>query len=510
MRKIILIYCTFSSVTVDYLFRVNKGYIPRLAIDDRFYPPLGLLYLAAALKKGNFEVELLDISFLKGGIEMASCRVGKAEPLAVGVYVSSVNLQLIKILISRIKELSPRTKIVVGGPHVHHEPDCVRYLNADFGVVSDGELAMLRLAEALEGDLPVDDIANIARVRAGKLLLNRAEMIEDLDSIPFPARELWPYEIFSPLLSQKAATLVSSRGCRFDCSFCASIHKGSYRGRSVGNIIEELKLLQRQGFRHVEFMDDNMTLDAQRVKSLCEEMARERIRLKWACMSRIDCVDKDLLKLMKRANCTHIKYGIESGSQRVRKALMGKNIDDGQIMRALRDTKSSGISTFGFFVLGMPGESYAESEETLRFARELDLDYAEFRYASLFCGSAMFREAVEQKKVSSGVWEDIANGKREAYEALDSFVRPEVKELRALAMRRHYLNLRFLVKEIFTRTDSLQGLLKKFKILFCRKYNAYLTYKSFYCRSTLAYSFNYFRSWLENFFSGFSGIPRRK
>ncbi len=489
-RKVSLIYCIFNSASLNYLKRTG-AYIPRFPRDDNLYPPIGLLYLASVLKKENFDVSLIDISFLKDSVEEAAYAIGKDRPVVAGIYVSSFGLYLAKKLISGIRALSPQTRIVVGGPHVHSEPTCIKYLNADFGMVSDGEFAFPELVKALINKSPVGEIPNVVRTDNSGVHINPIEVINDLDSIPFPARELWPHKIFSPRLSGKITTMLSSRGCRFNCSFCASVYRGTYRARSVENIIDELKLLEEQGFRHVDFVDDNMSLDMARMEDLCKEIIRRRLKIRWECMSRIDCVEKALLGLMKRANCTQIKYGIESGSERVRNILMGKNIEDSRIKQVIRETKKAGILSLGFFLLGMPGESYEEANKTLQFAREIGSDYVEFRYVTLLPGSALSREAIQQGKIPSDIWERLTGGEKQAYDILDNFVPAEVKEMRALAMRRHYFNIRFLMKEAFLRSGNPRVLFNKLKILTNNKYNTYLNAKSFYDVSGLAYLLNF-------------------
>lgn len=507
-NKVTLIYCIFNSAAADYLKR-NNVYIPQFPRDDKFYPPMGLLYLASVLRRENFDVSLIDISFLEDSVEEAAQIVRNNNPSVTGIYVSSFGLYLARTLISRIRSLSPGTKIVVGGPHVHSEPSCIKYLNADFGVVSDGEFAFPKLVKALINKYPLDDIPNIVRMVNGDVHINRIEVIDDLDSIPFPARDLWPHKIFSPRLSGGIASMLSSRGCRFNCYFCASVYRGTYRARSVKNIIDELKLLENQGFRHVDFVDDNMSLDMERMKDLCNSMVREKIKISWECMSRIDCMGKDVLKLMKRANCIQIKYGIESGSERVRNILMGKNIEDSRIKQVIRETKNAGILTLGFFLLGMPGESYEEGKRTLQFAREIDLDYVEFRYVTLLPGSALFLETLRQKKIPADIWKRLAEGERQAYDILDTFIPPEIKEMRALAMRRHYLDMRFLLKEAFLRTKNLQVLLNKLKILTNYKYNTYLVDKSFYGTSGLVHFLNYCKLILDRLSKSVSNIFNR-
>jgi anaerobic magnesium-protoporphyrin IX monomethyl ester cyclase len=210
---------------------------------------------------------------------------------------------------------------------------------------------------------------------------------------------------------------------------------------------------------------------------LFRSIIKQRLKVKWACMSRIDMVDKDLLFLMKRANCTHIKYGIESGSERVRNNLMKKQISTDYIKKVLKESRQAGLFTVGYFVLGMPGESEEEALQTIRFARSADIDYAEFRIAMLFPGSGMLDELLQAKKVPADLWRNFANGEKLLYSILDEQTLIQIKTLRAQAMRQHYFNIPFIFKEITMRTRSISSLYNKIKVLLCKKYNSYLCCK---------------------------------
>ena len=479
-EKVVIIYSTYNFTNRDGINNKINAKRPPLAVEDRFYPPLGLLYLAAVLERENIDVEFVDVTFLKNCFQAVRDLVVRQKPLVVGIYVSTFNLPLVKNMIPQIRNLSSETSVVIGGPHVHFEPAAVGYLGADFGVVSDGEFAFLELVKAIFNNNDTAHIPNIIRKTGdGRIAVSPLQPIENLDTLPFPARRYWPYRIFSPLFNGNTASMLSSRGCVFNCAFCASPHRGAFRPRSVKNIIEELKYLSGSGVNSVDFVDDTMTLDRNRMENLCNEIIRQRLRIKWGCMSRIDTVDKDLLVLMKRANCTHIKYGIESGSERVRSKLMNKQITNLQVKKILKETREAGLFSVGYFVLGMPGESVEEARETLRFALGIGVDYVDFRMAMLFPGSAMSAEALQANKIPVDIWQRFANGENLIYSVLDEETLSQMKFLRAQAMREHYFNISFLIKEITDRTTGISSLCNKIKILLDKRYNSYLSYKSF-------------------------------
>lgn len=475
-NSVAIIYSTYNFKNLDGTVE-KGGSLPPVSVEDRFYPPLGLLYLVAVLKQRNIDVSFLDVTFLRDWLAAIKNIILRENPMVVGVYVSTLNLPLTRAIIAQIRNLSPETTVVIGGPHVHFEPDCVNYLNADYGIVSDGEFAFAELVDAIFNKSDLSDIPNLVRKNGKAVFVNRLQTIENLDILPFPAREYWPYKIFSGLLCGNIASVLGSRGCTFNCAFCATPQRGQIRVRSVKNIIEELKYLSSSGVNYIDFIDDAMTVDRGRMENLCGEIIKQRLKVKWACMSRIDMMDKQLLSLMKRANCTHVKYGIESGSERVRNELMRKHITTYQIEKVLKESRQAGLATVAYFILGMPGETKDEIEQTIKFSRSKDIDYVEFRLAMLFPGSGMFNEAVQANKVPADLWRNFTNGGKFLYSILDEQTLIRMKTLRAQAMKQHYLNIPFIFKEITMRTRSISSLFNKIKILLCKKYNSYLSCK---------------------------------
>jgi len=477
-EKVALIYSTYDFIAPAG-GKKKTGAFPPVAIENRLSPPLGPLYLAAVLEQENIAVSFLDTSFLKDSSAALQSLIKRDEPMVAGLYVSTVNLPLVKDLIRQIRVISPKTTIIIGGPHVHFEPEAVNYLDADFGIVSDAEFSFRDLVRAVFNNSDTSSIPNVIRRANGGILVNRLQQIENLDALPFPARHLWPYKTFSAFLDGNTAIMLSSRGCVFDCSFCAIPQRGSYRMRSAANIMEELRQLAGSGIRSVDFVDDLMTFDKQRMIELSDALIKEKLKIRWACMSRVDTVDKKLLYLMKKAGCTHIKFGIESGSERVRNQLVGKHISIQQIKEALENSRRAGLLTAGYFVLGMPGETKEEIQQTVSCARTIGVDYVDFHIATLFPGSRMFSEALKSNALPANIWQHFSDGGELRYSLLDKQSLREMRALRARTMRSYYFRPAFLLEELFKRTKNLSSLRNKFRMIFNHKYNAYLSYKSF-------------------------------
>ncbi|MDD5691685.1 MAG: radical SAM protein [Candidatus Omnitrophica bacterium] len=444
----------------------KQGSLLLRALQERACPPLGLLYLAAALEKEGINAGIVDLALFKGDILRAAEAICRASPRVIGVYVTSFDLSFVKTMISRIKKDSKNIKVVIGGPHVNYCPDSVIYLDADFGVVSDGEQALPELVkELLNNGGNFEGIPNLVIREGNGIRANALKMIEDLDALPFPARHLWRSRFYSPLLAGKAASTVTSRGCVFKCSFCGVPNKGSFRARSAENVTEEFGLMQRQGFDYVEILDDTFTYDRKRVELICERLIRRKNRLKWTCLTRIDCVDKALLRLMKMARCTHIKFGIETGSEFIRNKIMKKPITNSQIIKAVRETKRNGIFAEGCFMLAEREESLADIKFTEKFIKEAGLDYIDFHLTWFVPGSEILEKAIKEGRVPFNIWEKVAGGMPMPFSTPETLSLAGVIDLRKKIMRNFYLHPAFLFREAFCRTKDLASFFNKMKIL---------------------------------------------
>jgi len=309
------------------------------------------------------------------------------------------------------------------------------------------------------------DIPNLITRSGNGIRVNELKMIEDLDSLPFPARHLCPYQFSSPLFAGKITSTVTSRGCVFQCSFCGVPNKGTLRARSVANVIEEFGYLQKQGFDYVELLDDTFTYDRKRVQLFCETLIKKRNKIKWTCLTRIDCVDRELLRLMKMAKCTHVKYGIETGSEFIRNKIMKKPITNGQIENVIRETRKAGIFAEGCFMLAEREESLQDIRATVEFIRKLKLDYIDFHLTWLVPGSEILKKALIEQRISPDIWGQVAEGKPVPFSTPDTISLPEIITLRRKIMKDFYFSPGFLFKEILTRTKDLPSAINKITVL---------------------------------------------
>jgi len=258
---------------------------------------------------------------------------------------------------------------------------------------------------------PLANVKGLAWRDEGEVVVNADRpLIPDLDALPLPAHHLLPWQAYrAPGMRGPFTFVVSSRGCPAGCTFC--IKHVSYgravRVRSAENVLAELRLLWGMGLRNVHMYADLFTVNREQVMGICEGMVGEGLDFRWMCNSRVDHVDPEMLRAMKRAGCWIIAWGIESANDGVRRRAH-KGIDLEQVSRALRWSREAGIMNWGYFIIGLPGETEETIQETIRAARDLPLDMALFHIAAPYPGTPFFFEVVENGWFRPGTsWEEV-------------------------------------------------------------------------------------------------------
>lgn len=367
------------------------------------YPPLGLGYLASVLLRDEAlqaRVRIMDFGLLPHlSAEEAVDRIMEhGAPDIVGLSCLTNNFKASLELTGVLKETNPGIRVVLGGAHPSVDPKAAAACpGVDAVVYGEGEATFLELvrraargdwAEGLEGTAcRCDDEIVVHPPRA---------LIEDLDALPTPARGLMELEKYGLRADDGGPvfTLITSRGCPYECTYCyKGVFGRKYRTRSASSVLEEIDELKTDyGARHLYFGDDIFMLHAERVGEICEGLLGDE--LSWSCLARVDSVTPDLLALMKRAGCTQIHYGIESGVPEILKRIR-KKIDLEAVERAVQWTREAGIRSKGYFMAGLPGDTEQSLARTLRFAKRLELDEVMFSLATPFPGTALWKEHVE-------------------------------------------------------------------------------------------------------------------
>lgn len=369
-------------------------------------PPLGLSYVAAALEKAGFKVEVLDNYLLKKSTDDIKQMVRNADPELVGITCSSASYPRCVETAKAVKEALPSCKVVVGGWHPSYMPDSMlQHPEIDYVVIGEGERAMTELATCITkggDDKVAAQIAGVAYRHEGKIVKTTQKFIKDLDDIPFPARHLLPMRLYEqeiPYLKAKPFTTMNVvRGCPFNCVYCETrrLWGQTCRAFSPQRVIDEIKhLVANYGTKGIYFVGDNFTINKKRTIELCELIKKSKLDIEWVCDTRADMISRNLLQAMKEAGCRTIWFGVESGSPRILEKI-NKGITNEQTIQAFKLCREVGIQIASSFMMGIPGETLEDMENTYKFAKKLDPDWAQFNIFIAVPGSGLYDEVMQK------------------------------------------------------------------------------------------------------------------
>jgi anaerobic magnesium-protoporphyrin IX monomethyl ester cyclase len=461
------------------------------------FPPIGLAYIAAVLEKEH-EVCIIDAP-TEGwrnlqDVDGATYRVGLSNTeIADKIKRWSPDVVVIEIpfsgwsktafeVASTVKGINKDIITVLEGQHPSARPeDCLANPNVDFVVMGEPENAIFELIDAVGKETRnLKKIRGIGFVKNGvPVFTSPRPLLEDLDSLPFPARHLLPMEEYyvavkeNPLrgeINKPWTIMITSRGCPYNCVFCTHhiVWGRKWRGRSPENVVDELEqVIKTYHVKQIDFLDDNMTLDRKRMEKICDLIVKRGLSIEWFTPNgvRADTLDEKLLKKMKRSGCKKIRVAPESGVQRVVDQVIKKNLDLRSVERAVVLCKKVGIKVGCFFVIGLIGETKEEIEETIKFAyklRQLGADSFIFSIATPVYGTRLY----EQAKRGGFLRECFSDEALAAAEPLIETPEFTADELRELFARAN------LVNPTFTRDKVLRAIRnprKTIKVLLGKK-----------------------------------------
>jgi radical SAM superfamily enzyme YgiQ (UPF0313 family) len=431
------------------------------------YFPLGVGYLAAYLQRFGHRVRIfqpegdrdLDASLLK--------ELERFAPNLVGISVMTPSYPE-AVRLSDLIKAHHACRTVLGGHHVSAVGESVLLESAstDFAVVGEGEETLRELAEALErGATDLSAVRGLIWREIGSQIRRNPprDVIQDLDSLPFPARNLVDmnrFRLHSYIdFGKKSATMITSRGCPFKCIFCSSwLTMGTrYRYRSVGNVLEEIReVVECFGVDHLVFEDDTLTLRRDRVLDLCAALEEMPNRPSWYCLSRADAMDYALAKRMKAAGCKMVAFGIESGSPEILERI-GKKISLSKAEEAVKACARAGLRSQCTFIVGFPWDTAQTMRMTLEAAKRINPTIAIFFPLVPYPGTRVFQEflAPELSPRTLAQWRDfIVTGQEGAMSVNPTYGGPETRRLARRWNRRYYLRPAHWVRMLRTVSNS--------------------------------------------------------
>lgn len=405
------------------------------------FPPIPLAYIAAVLEKendvyvidapteGRTNLHIINNNIYRVGLSnnQLEKKIRKWNPDLVILEIPFSGWARTAFEVSSIiKKISNKIITILYGQHPSARPSaCIKKGNIDFVVIGEAENTIKELVDCFRSGLSnFQKINGLAFIKNNKIIITpERPVIDNLDSLPMPARHLLPMKEYALAVKENPlrgvirkpwTIMITSRGCPFSCVFCThhTVWGKKWRGRSPENVVSEIQhLIKNFGIKQIDFLDDNMTLDRNRMEKICDLLISKKIRIEWFTPSglRADTLDESLLRKMRKAGCKKIRVAPESGVQRIVDKVIKKNLSLKSVEEAVKSCKKVGLKVGCFFVIGLIGETKKDIIETINFAyklKQLGADSFIFSIASPIYGTELYNLAKKEGYLKSGFCED--------------------------------------------------------------------------------------------------------
>lgn len=428
------------------------------------YPSMGLAFIAAVAEEDGHEVRVIDAEAQRMSYAEIDKSISEFQPDVIGFQTFCANLRRCRKVARNARAVHSDIKIVFGGvqatlfPEEQFEDDLV-----DIVVMGEGETPFRLLLKNLETQSDLNNVPGIVfRDETGQLVFTRRPpLLDNLDAMPFPALHLFPMDCYhssAQLRGTRTLHLFTSRGCPFNCSYCSGdlIFGKSFRFRSPENVIADIqRMISEYGIDGLQFYDETFTVNRERVITLCDAMLDAKLNIPWACFTRVDLVDKDLLVKMKAAGCYQIFFGVETGVERLL-TMIRKGTQLDQVRNAFKLCREVGIETVASFMLTLPTETIEDTEQSVRFGLEIDPDYVYWLTFVPYPGNDLADMAHETGTIINddpttyNVFNEIVYVPENRTEA-------EIRKTVARAYRRFYLRPRYIARQMIKLTKLPPG-----------------------------------------------------
>ena len=418
--------------------------------------PMDIAYSISLLRENGHKVQFIDTRATKMSLEALLDKINYFNPQIIGIQSTTPTADLSLKLAQNVKNLI-NPLIFAFGQHATAQPRTFIFEDSpiDICIRGEPELTIKDLVFKYSKKENLHNILSITIFNKGKTIDNpNREPIGNLDKLPFPSHDFFlngNYKLYYPvnlLRVLKWGFILGSRGCMHSCIFCSPTLRVSYgkklRSRSPTNIVDEMRYLISKGVNAIHFVDDNFMSDITYVESLCDEIIKRKIRVAWVAQTRVDNISEKVLQKMRKAGCSTLCMGVESGSERILK-ILGKGISRVQIKKAFDLCKKAGLLTVGYFMIGNPTETKKEIEESIQFCKKLKPDLIQVAFFTPYPGSPYF--------------EKLNNTKKKQYDHFSHYNKPifnfsKVKNLKKIQKsfyKRYYFSPSYLIKHLFKR-----------------------------------------------------------
>ncbi len=428
--------------------------------------PLGLMYVASYVRKyvPGIQPQILDCESDALTDDQIEKRLSECHADFLLLTVPTPTVNSCKRISDMAKKANPSCKVVWGGLHPTVFPkECVSHPSVDFAVIGEGEQVIRELVEhVIHGKKDFSDVKGIAyKNDAGDVFqTGMQELIQDIDSIPFPAYDLIEVRKYHTAPSKKLSNsestmnIMTSRGCAFDCIHCISktTWRRKMRYRPPQNVADEMEYCVKTfGVKEFNFMDDLFGINEKRVIDVCAEIKRRNLGVKWVAFARTDTVTEPMLKAMKEAGCVKISMGIESGNQEVLNK-MRKSLRLEQVRKGIKLMKKHGFEVHSSFMLGNVGDTEETIRDTINFAKELDLDNATFFITSPYPGTDLYGISMNEGFVTPNTpWESfVPLGNQQPLLVQSAVPYEKLIQLQKQAFKEFYLRPRLILQKLLS------------------------------------------------------------
>ncbi|HLC72470.1 MAG TPA: radical SAM protein [Candidatus Nanoarchaeia archaeon] len=421
--------------------------------------PLSLGVLLAYLRKNGFEIGIWDYNVEQFEEQSFIKRLQDEKPDVIGLAAMTPGIKSAHTLAGLIKKYSPKTTIIIGGPHVDALPlqSAKEFPNFDIIVYGEAEDTFLELCQRLQKKKSLNGCLGIVHRIKGKIVKESPRpLIKNLDKLPYAARDIVNFENYKKAhvergLSRKFMNIMefmASRGCPAKCIFCGSgaLKPPTLRFRSLQHVLGEIdECVKNYGTNYVNLIDDTFTLNRPFVEGFCRAM-KER-NLEWGCLTRVDCVTKDMLQMMVDSGCIRVSFGVESGSPRIM-ALNGKNIPIEKVIQAFKWAHEVGLRVIdGSFIIGShPDETLDDVKQTIKLIKKIKPTFFSVTVICPLPGTMIYNMMKEEGLIFAEDWEQFAYIARNPSWRTRNFTSEELVKLQSYVMRKTYFTPSYIFR----------------------------------------------------------------